>query len=57
MNALDYVRDNRLRMWFLDRSTVDYSPEPTEKQDQFDAITAAFARNALKYLRKGGTAY
>jgi methylase of polypeptide subunit release factors len=54
MNALDYVRDNRLRMWFLDRSTADYSPEPTEKQDQSDAITAAFARNALKYLRSGG---
>lgn len=54
MNALDYVRDNRLRMWFLDRRTADYSPEPTEKQDQSDAITAAFARNALKYLRTGG---
>ena len=54
MNALDYVRDNRLRMWFLDRRTADYSPEPTEKQDQSDAITAAFAHNALKYLRAGG---
>ncbi|WP_316187756.1 MULTISPECIES: DNA methyltransferase [unclassified Bradyrhizobium] len=54
MNALDYVRDNRLRMWFLDRSTVDYSPEPTEKQAQSDEITAAFANNALRYLRKGG---
>jgi len=41
-------------MWFLDRRTVDYSPEPTEKQDQSDAITAAFARNALRYLRTGG---
>ncbi len=54
MNALDYVRDNRLRMWFLDRRTANYSPEPTEKQGQSDAITAAFARNALKYLRQGG---
>jgi methylase of polypeptide subunit release factors len=54
MNALDYVRDNRLRMWFLDRNTVDYSPEPTERQDQSDAITSAFARNALRYLRTGG---
>jgi hypothetical protein len=54
MNALDYVRDNRLRMWFLDRGTVDYSPEPTEKQLQFDAITSAFARNAMRRLRKGG---
>jgi hypothetical protein len=54
MNALDYVRDNRLRMWFLDRSTANYSPEPTEKQDQSDAITTAFARNALRRLRAGG---
>lgn len=54
MNALDYVRDNRLRMWFLDRSTANYSPEPTEKQIQSDAITAAFARNALVRLKKGG---
>lgn len=54
MNALDYVRDNRLRMWFLDRHTADYSPEPTEKQDQSDAITAAFSRNALRHLRTGG---
>ncbi|QLH72035.1 DNA methyltransferase [Rhodopseudomonas palustris] len=54
MNALDYVRDNRLRMWFLDRNTANYSPEPTEKLDQSDAITVAFARNALKRLRTGG---
>lgn len=54
MNALDYVRDNRLRMWFLDRRMVDYSPEPTEKQGHSDAITAAFARNGVRYLRKGG---
>lgn len=54
MNALDYVRDNRLRMWFLDRRTANYSPEPTEKQGESDAITAAFANNALKYLRSGG---
>lgn len=54
MNALDYVRDNRLRMWFLDRKTTNYSPEPTEKRHQSDAITMAFARNALRHLRKGG---
>jgi hypothetical protein len=54
MNALDYVRDNRLRMWFLDRRTADYSLEPTDKQDESDAITTAFARNALKYLRAWG---
>ena len=54
MNALDYVRDNRLRLWFLDRRTADYSPEPTDNQVQSDSIAAAFARNALKHLRPGG---
>lgn len=54
MNALDYVRDNRLRMWFLDRRTADYSPEPTDNQDKSEAITTAFAQNALRYLRTGG---
>lgn len=54
MNALDYVRDNRLRMWFLDRKTSDYSPEPTDKKEEFDTLTAAFARNALSRLRRRG---
>lgn len=54
MNALDYVRDNRLRMWFLDRTTENYSPEPTDKKEQFDALTLAFSTNALSRLRSGG---
>jgi hypothetical protein len=54
MNALDYVRDNRLRMWVLDRQTADYSPEPTDKKEEFDALTAAFAENALSRLRRRG---
>ena len=54
MNALDYIRDNRLRMWFLDRSTSDYSPEPTDKKEEFDTLTAAFATNALSRLRRQG---
>ncbi|GEP08587.1 hypothetical protein MGN01_04320 [Methylobacterium gnaphalii] len=54
MNALDYIRDNRLRMWFLDRNTQNYSPEPTDKANRFDDMTAAFADNAFKFLRSGG---
>ena len=54
MNALDYIRDNRLRMWFLDRQTADYSPEPTDKKEEFETLTAAFAENALSWLRRGG---
>lgn len=54
MNALDYVRDNRLRMWFLDRQTADYSPEATDKKEEFDTLTAAFAENAMSRLRRRG---
>jgi hypothetical protein len=55
MNALDYVRDNRLRMWFLDRRTENYSPEPTEKRNDFLEIISHFTQNALPQLKKGGT--
>lgn len=54
MNALDYLRDNRLRLWFLDRSVANYSPEPTDKRDQFDSLVDAFVVNALAHLRVGG---
>ncbi len=54
MNALDYVRDNRLRMWFLDRSTPDYSREFTDKKAEFISLTEAFAGNALRRIRRGG---
>lgn len=54
MNALDYVRDNRLRMWVVDRRTKDYSREPTDRKEQFDALTMAFVENALSRLRQGG---
>jgi hypothetical protein len=55
MNALDYVRDNRLRMWLLDRSTVDYSPEPTDKLQSFQRTTYAFIRSSVSRLKRGGT--
>lgn len=54
MNALDYVRDNRLRMWFLDRTTANYSPEPTEHRRDFSIMSGAFIQNALGRLRRGG---
>ncbi len=54
MNALDYVRDNRLRLWFLDRQTNKDSKEPTDKKAQFDLLSKNFAKNALSKLRKGG---
>ena len=54
MNALDYVRDNRLRMWFLDRLTPDYSRERTDKRAEFLSLTESFVGNALRRIRKGG---
>jgi hypothetical protein len=55
MNALDYVRDNRLRMWILDRSTANYSPEPTDKLRNFQRTASAFFRTATARLKRRGT--
>jgi hypothetical protein len=55
MNALDYVRDNRLRMWFLDRSTSDYSPEPTDNLGQFVRFIDSLVSRGIERLRAGGT--
>ena len=54
MNALDYVRDNRLRMWFLDRATTNYSPEPTDKRGSFDRLMGGFVSGCVSRLRPGG---
>lgn len=54
MNALDYRRDNRLRLWFLDRSTTNYSPEPTDRAKGLLRMTDVLARKASGCLRNGG---
>ena len=54
MNALDYKRDNRLRMWFLDDKMKDYAPEPTDKRDAFAKLIRAFCGNALPTLKDRG---
>ena len=54
MNALDYQRDNRLRLWFLDRSTCDYSPEPTDRKAGLALLVGELVRKARVSLRKGG---
>lgn len=54
MNALDYERDNRLRIWFLDRSTADYSPEPTDRRTAFHELCMNFVQRALSRLRRQG---
>jgi Putative RNA methylase family UPF0020 len=54
MNALDYVRDNRLRMWFLDRETANYSREPTDDRSEFTRLVDGLAQRAIAQLRPGG---
>jgi len=56
MNALDYVRDNRLRMWVLDRNVVDYQREATDSSGSFDQLMQCFINNCLSQLKIGGTA-
>jgi hypothetical protein len=54
MNALDYMRDNRLRMWFLDHSTPEYSPEKTDKPAEFISIVDALVAGPFRHLVPGG---
>lgn len=54
MNALDYQRDNRLRLWFLDRATGSYSPEPTNKRAAFVRMMRGLLNKAAVSLRRGG---
>lgn len=55
MNALDYRRDNRLRMWFID---PDYSrpidADAKKQQAQFKAIVTALARGVQSGLKRSG---
>lgn len=54
MNALDYQRDNRLRLWFLDRTTGSYSPEPTDKRVAFIRMMRRMLGKADSSLKSGG---
>lgn len=54
MNALDYRRDNRLRLWILDRNTQNYSTEPTDKVKGLEAMVASLVKHSLNSLKLGG---
>lgn len=54
MNALDYRRDNRLRLWILDRNTQNYSTEPTDKSKGLEAMVSSLVMHSLKSLKLGG---
>jgi len=54
MNALDYRRDNRLRLWFLDRKTKNYFPEPTDRRDGLARMTQDLAKLAVSVVKPSG---
>lgn len=54
MNALDYRRDNRLRLWILDRNTKNYFAEPTDKAKGLEAMVSSLVKHALYSLKAGG---
>ena len=55
MNALDYGRDNRLRLWFIDPSLVNgVDNDVTQRRQAFiDAITSLAAKVELALKPKG----
>lgn len=54
MNALDYRRDNRLRLWFIDRTTTNYSPEPTDRASNLRAMIARLVHHVDRSLANRG---
>lgn len=57
MNALDYVRDNRLRMWFLDPSLIVNATQfekSAHQRENFHTAIECVARAAEMGLTKGG---
>ncbi len=54
MNALDYWRDNRLRLWFLDPALeVDTEDRSTRSRGRFGRSIACLARIAESRLKSG----
>lgn len=53
MNTLDYVRDNRLRLWFIDKKFVTKNKVTREKKAFIRAITF-LAKNVNTCLRQNG---
>ena len=55
MNALDYFRDNRLRLWFLDPSfDIEKIKEPTNSQEAFLSCMEHLFSLASSCLKKNG---
>ena len=55
MNALDYGRDNRLRLWFIDPGLVDRVDNGvTQRRQAFIEAMTSLAREVQRNLRPGG---
>jgi hypothetical protein len=55
MNALDYMRDNRLRLWFIDPRISSFkNMDGTRRQQVFIDATKSLAEKIKKGLKAGG---
>lgn len=56
MNALDYGRDNRLRLWFLGEKYPDSLDTTSNDRDEFRGSVKAVAHMVENWLKPGGYA-
>lgn len=55
MNALDYGRDNRLRLWFIDKAKAELIDEaPSQQRDGFQTLMISLAQQVEKCLVPNG---
>ena len=55
MNALDYGRDNRLRLWLISRGAdTDVDDAGSGRKDGFDVLIQCLAKKGQKALVRGG---
>lgn len=55
MNALDYERDNRLRIWFLESHELkSFTKDRTSKKEYYLKMMRSFFKNAEEKLSKNG---
>lgn len=55
MNALDYGRDNRLRLWFIDNAKAELiDSAPSQQRDGFQDLMKSFAQQVEKILIPNG---
>lgn len=55
MNALDYGRDNRLRLWFIDKAKADLiDGAPSQQRDGFQTLMISLAQQVEKCLVPNG---